>query len=126
MHLELAASRRPQMDTLATPSTPIRRGAMVQRASTEMSMSDIWLAVRPISMTRFDDDNGLSMVGGAETFGSAWMPINLSCTICRARMTSMFFSNTNSMDDRPEIDCERIPDGQPRTRRSASPLRAAS
>ena len=32
--------RSPQIETLATPLTPVNRGTMVQRASTDISMSD--------------------------------------------------------------------------------------
>ena len=64
----------PQTATLATPSTPIRRGRSVQRASTEL-----WIGVRlseerPIIITRLDEDSGCSIVGGLETFGKAAPP----------------------------------------------------
>ncbi len=49
----------------------MRRGATVHLASTDRSISDTSLGVRPIIMTRLVDDTGCSMVGGFETCGSA-------------------------------------------------------
>src|SRR5690348_13578041 len=63
-------SRWPQVDTLATPGTPIKRGAMVQRASTDMSISDTVFDDSPIIMTRLVEDKGWSMVGGLDTWGN--------------------------------------------------------
>src|SRR2546429_3920536 len=43
-------SRWPQTETLATPGTPIRRGLIVQRASTDSSSGDSFLEDTPIIM----------------------------------------------------------------------------
>ena len=64
-------SRRPQMDTLATPGTPISCGRTVQRANTDCSIGLSSVEVRPIIRTRLDDESGGNKVGGRETLGSA-------------------------------------------------------
>src|ERR1044071_2235881 len=57
-------SRLPQIATWATPGTPIKRGAMVQRASTDMSIRDRSLEESPTIMNRLAEDNGWIIVGG--------------------------------------------------------------
>ena len=96
------------MDTLATPGRPIKRGTIVQRASTDISIRDSSSEVSPISRTRFADETGLIMTGGFDTFGSANTSVRFSCTTCRARMMSVPFSKTSTIEDSPGIDCERI------------------
>ena len=100
--------RSPQIETLATPLTPVSRGAIVQRASTDISISDSFSDDRPIIITRPADDTGLIITGDLATFGSVWTSVSRSCTICRARMMSVPGSKTSTIDDRPGIDCERI------------------
>ena len=51
-------SRRPQIETLATPGTPIRRGRTVHRAMTDCSIGDTLSDARPIIRTRLDDESG--------------------------------------------------------------------
>ncbi len=64
-------SRFPQMATFATPCTPIKRGAITQRASTDILIGDTLFDETPIIIARFVDDRGSSICGGFETFGSA-------------------------------------------------------
>jgi hypothetical protein len=59
------------METFATPSSPSRRGTIVHLASTDISIGDMVFDVTPIIRTRLIDDNGWSILGGFETFGSA-------------------------------------------------------
>ncbi len=102
-------SRCPQMATLATPDTPIRRGLIFQRARTDMSIRDRSLEESPTTMTLLVDDRGWSMTGAFETFGippGAW--ISRSCTSCRARRTSVPGSKMSSIRDSPGSDSERI------------------
>src|SRR5207244_10330091 len=77
-------SRWPQTETLATPGTPIRRGLIVQRASTDSSSGDSFLEDTPIIMVRLVADTGLSITGRCDTFGSKYDRISRSCTSCRA------------------------------------------
>ena len=100
--------RSPQMDTFATPGTPIRRGRIVQRASTDMSISDSLSEVSPIAMQRLAEETGLIMTGGFDTCGSMNTCVMRSCATWRARMTSVPFSKTSTIDERPGIDTERI------------------
>ena len=58
------------MATLATPGTPIRRGLIVQRASTDSSIMDSFFEDTPIIIVRLVADTGLSITGRCETFGS--------------------------------------------------------
>jgi hypothetical protein len=69
------------MDTFATPGTPIKRGLITQRASTEISIRDIFFEVNPITMHRFTEERGLTMAGGVEMLGNPVIPTSLSCTI---------------------------------------------
>jgi hypothetical protein len=103
-------SRMPQIATFATPGTPIRRGRIVQRASTDLSIAETSSEERPIISTRLDDDSGWSTVGGSEMFGHAAAPICVrrSCTSCRPRYTSVLGSNTSTIEDIPGTDSERM------------------
>src|SRR3954452_9814217 len=60
-------SRCPQMETFATPGTPISRGWTVQRASTDMLMCDTDFDERLMIITRFEDESGCNMSGGLDT-----------------------------------------------------------
>ena len=64
-------SRWPQIDTLATPGTPVSRGAIVQRACTDISIGDTSFDESPTISTRFVDESGCSICGGFDTCGSA-------------------------------------------------------
>ncbi len=102
-------SRWPQIATFATPGTPIRRGLIFQRASTDMSIRDTSLEDSPIIMTRPVDDSGCSMLGALDTFGmppGAWT--RRSCTSCRAFSTSVPGWKISSIRDSPGSDWERI------------------
>src|SRR5881227_511047 len=96
------------MATLETPGTPIRRGLMVHRARTPMSMSDMSLDDSPIIMTRLVDDVGGSMTGALDTFGMAAGVLRRSDTIWRARNKLVPRWNISVIDERPAIDCDRI------------------
>ncbi len=102
-------SRSPQMATLATPGTPIRRGRIFHRASTDIWISDRSLEVRPIIMTRLVEEVGWSITGGLETCGmptAAW--VIRSATSWRARWRLVPGSKTRSIEDSPGIDSEWI------------------
>ena len=62
--------RWPQIDTLATPGTPINRGLIVHRASSESSVASILSDDRPIIMKRLVVDTGCRITGGVATLGS--------------------------------------------------------
>ena len=62
--------RSPQIETFATPGTPIKRGTIVQRARTDIWMSERSVDDSPICMTRLVDDRGCSITGGLDTCGS--------------------------------------------------------
>src|SRR5437867_1166331 len=53
-------SRWPQIATLATPGTPISRGAIVQRDSTDIWIGDKVFDDSPTIITRLVDDMGCS------------------------------------------------------------------
>ena len=72
------------MDTFATPGTPISRGLIFQRASTDMSISDTLPEDSPIMATRLTEASGWIMIGGLPTFGRACAWVIRSWTICRA------------------------------------------
>jgi hypothetical protein len=59
------------MATFATPCTPIKRGTITQRASTDIWIGDLLFDETPIISARFVDDRGSSICGGFETFGRA-------------------------------------------------------
>ena len=99
-------SRWPQIATLATPGTPIKRGIIVQRASTPIWIRETSFEDSPIIMTRPVDDRGWSMVGGFDTCGSANAWVRRSGTICRARTRSVPGSKIMRIDDRPGADLE--------------------
>ena len=77
-------SRWPQIETLATPGTPIRRGLIVQRASTDSSIRESFFEDTPIIIVRLVADTGLSITGRCDTFGNMYDRISRSCTSCRA------------------------------------------
>jgi hypothetical protein len=72
------------MDTFATPRTPISRGRIFHRASTDMSMGDTCRDDNPIMATRLAEASGWIMIGGLPTLGSACAWVIRSWTICRA------------------------------------------
>ena len=89
-------SRWPQMLTSATPGTPMRRGLIFQRASTERSVSERSFADRPTIITRLVEESGCSITGGVPTAGSANDWVSRSCTACRAFSASVPFLKTRS------------------------------
>ena len=62
-------SRRPQIETLATPGIPIKRGRTVHRAKIDSCTVDSSFDVNPIAMTLLVEDKGGNIVGGRETLG---------------------------------------------------------
>ena len=60
------------MATLATPGTPFRRGAIVQRASTDTWIGDRDFEDSPTIMTRLVAERGWIMMGGLDTCGNAY------------------------------------------------------
>ena len=64
-------SRSPNTDTFDTPGTPISRGRMVQRVSTDWSMSDCVGDDSPSTMARLADETGSIITGGLDTLGRA-------------------------------------------------------
>ena len=78
-------SRSPNTETLDTPGTPISRGRIVQRVSTDWSISDCVSEESPSTMALLDDDTGSIITGGLDTFGSACACVIRSATSCRAR-----------------------------------------
>ena len=101
-------SRWPQTETLATPSTPMRKGRIVQRASTDMSISETVSDESPIIITRLSDDSGWTIAGARETLGSPWAWVRRSWTTWRAWKRSVPSSNSITTDERPGIDSDRI------------------
>src|SRR6516164_4938566 len=94
------------MDTLATPCTPMRRGRIFQRASTDMSMRDTCLDESLIMAIRLTEASGWIMIGGLPTLGSACAWVIRSCTICRAAYRLVPGWNVKSIADRPGIEDE--------------------
>ena len=113
-------SRWPQMATLATPGTPRRRGLIVQRARTPMSMRESWSDDSPIISTRLVDDVGGSMTGGLDTLGMAAGWFRRSWTIWRALRRFVPGSKIRWIDESPGIDSEWIVCSQ------ATPLRRSA
>ena len=72
------------MDTFATPGTPISRGRIFQRASTDMVSMDTSRDDSPIIATRLADASGWIMTGGLPTLGRACAWVIRSCTSWRA------------------------------------------
>ena len=101
-------SRWPQTETLATPGTPIRRGLIVQRASTDSSSGVSFLEDTPIIMVRLVADTGLSITGRCDTFGSKYDRISRSCTSCRACIRLVPGWKISWTDDIPGTDRERM------------------
>src|SRR5215470_11557370 len=110
------------MDTLATPGTPISRGLIFQRASTDMSIGDTDEDDSLIMATRPDADVGWIMIGGLPTLGSACAWVSRSWTCCRAAYRSVPGWNVRSIADRPGIDDEwmRSSHGTPLSRSCSS------
>ena len=113
--------RCPQIDTLATPGTPVSRGTMVHCASTDISISETDLELSPMFMMRLAVATVCSNVGAVDTFGRARAWVIRSLTICRARMRSVPGANNKSIEDTPVIDSDSmdLSQGTP-TKRSAS------
>ena len=101
-------ARSPQMETLATPGTPSRRGMIVQRASTDIWMGVSVFDVTPTISALFVDESGCRICGGFETFGSACACVMRSATTCRAVNRSVPGSKTRKIRDMPGTDCERM------------------
>src|SRR3954451_4366083 len=100
-------SRKPQTPTFATPGTLSSRGTMVQRDSSDMSISDCCFEVSPIIMSRPVDEVGCTTSGGRdEAAGNAGAMVRRSCTTCRARTGSVPGSNVISIDDSPGMVCD--------------------
>src|SRR5258708_18389391 len=114
--------RCPQIDTLATPGTPVSRGTMVHCACTDISVSETDLELSPTFMMRFAVATGWSRVGGVDTFGSARACVIHPLTICRARMRSVPGLNNKSIEDKPDIHYESIDfsHSQPNSRSSSN------
>src|SRR3989304_8169753 len=96
------------MDTFATPGTPMRRGTIVHRASTDISIRESFSDVSPIIIQRLVDDIGFSIAGALDTFGKENTETKRSCTICRAAIISVPGSKISTIDDKPGIDSEKI------------------
>ena len=94
------------MDTLATPGTPISRGRIFHRASTDISTAEAVRKDSPIIATRLAEASGWIMIGGLPTLGSAWAWVIRSWTICRAAYRLVPGWNVRSMADKPGIDEE--------------------
>jgi hypothetical protein len=106
---------------LDTPGTPISRGRIVQRASTDCSISDSRSDDIPNAMARLDEETGSSITGGFDTLGSACDWVIFSATSWRARYRSVPGSKIITIDESPGIESERI------SSRNATPLsRSAS
>ena len=98
--------RWPQIATFATPGTPSSFGAIVQRANTDMSISDTSFDDSPTTIDRLAVDSGCSMTGGLETLGRAYAMVRRSCTSCRASIRSVPGSKTRRTDENPGSDLE--------------------
>ena len=104
LDLQLALAL-PQMATLATPGTPISRGRIVQRASTDMSMGDRSVGGQPHHhhparrRQRLEDRRRLRHVAAARAPG-----VSRSCTTWRASSRSVPGSKTITIDDSPGTD----------------------
>src|SRR6476469_7261533 len=96
-------SRKPQIETLATPGTPISLGPIVHRAKTESCTVDSLSDMSPMAMTLLVDESVGNMTGGSETFGRAFAWVSRSCTICRAAIRSVPGSKFRRIDDSPSI-----------------------
>src|SRR5438105_6718435 len=94
------------MATLETPCTPIKRGLIVQRASTPWSISDMSLEESPIIITRLVDDIGGSMTGALDKFRMAAGGFRRSETIWRPRSRFVAGANVSVVEHRPGCDCE--------------------
>src|SRR3954471_21663669 len=81
---------------------------MVQRASTDILICETDFDDSPRIITRLDEDNGCSMIGGFETCGMATACVMRSDTIWRARIRSVPGWNHRTTDERPGTDSERI------------------
>ena len=111
------------MATFATPGTPISRGLIFHRASTDISIGDtdeddsLIMAIRPSAAV------GWIMIGGLPTLGSAWAWVIRSWTCCRAAYRSVPGWKVRSITDRPGIDNEwmRSSQGTPLSRSCSSP-----
>ena len=101
-------ARSPQMETLATPGTPSRRGMIVQRASTDIWIGVSVFEVTPTISTRLVDESGCRICGGFETFGSACACVMRSATTCRAVKRSVPGSKMRKIRDMPGTDWERM------------------
>ncbi len=98
----------------------MRRGLIVHRARTDMSISDSLSDDRPTISVRLVDDTGASITGGLETLGMAAGWLSRSWVIWRAFSRLVPRWNCSVIDDRPGIDSERILSSQ------ATPLRRSA
>ena len=117
-------SRLPQMETLATPGTPMSRGLITQRARTDISIgvssSDVSLSMATLLL----DDSGWIIWGVFATAGRPATPtacVSRSWTTCLASRTFVPGSNVITTDDSPGRETDSISSrkGTP-TRRSCS------
>src|SRR5438046_1733111 len=96
------------MATFATPGTPISRGLIFHRASTDISIGDtdeddsLIMAIRPSAAV------GWIMIGGLPTLGSAWAWVIRSWTYCRAAYRSVTGWNVGSYTRGP-VDMFLVP-----------------
>src|SRR2546428_9650872 len=96
------------MATFAPPGTPISRGLIFHRASTDTSIGDtveddsLIMAIRPAAAV------GWIMIGGLPTLGSAcaWVSRSWTCFPAAYRLGPGW--NGRSITDRPGLDDERI------------------
>ncbi len=84
------------------------RGLIVQRASSDNSVSSMVSEERPIIMNRLVDDTGCRIVGGVATLGSLYSSVSRSCTICRALMMSVPRLKISVIVDRPVTERDRV------------------
>src|SRR6266704_1073449 len=98
----------PHTATFATPGTDNRAGRMVQRASTDISISETDFEESPTIMARLVADSGGRMTGACDTLGSAYARLRRSLTNCRARMTSVPGWKMRVIVESPGTDVERM------------------
>jgi hypothetical protein len=83
---------------------PDSRGRIVQRASTDASIGDIFSGESPIIITRLSEESGWIICGGCETFGFACACV--SCSLDELPRLGDAGPGWNSMviDERPGTD----------------------
>ena len=104
-------SRWPQIATLATPGTAIRRGRIVQRASVVNSICDKRFEVTPIFSTRLSEESGDSITGGRGRRPADSRPATAQPflhELPRLPSGRVAFSKIRTTDDRPSTDFDRM------------------